>query len=62
MAAVYHVYRHDSYNGHLIASWRLELRITRAVTHIYAKEEAVVILQIQEHIIGLLPFLLLLLK
>lgn len=31
MAAVYRVYRHDSYNGHLIANCGLELRITRAV-------------------------------
>lgn len=57
MAAMYHVYRHDSYNGHLIANYGLELRITRAVTHIYAIERAVVILQTLEHIIGLLPFL-----
>lgn len=57
MAAVYHVYQHDSYNGHLIANCRLELQITRPVTPIYATEQTTVILQIQEHIIGLLAFL-----
>lgn len=33
MAAMYHVYRHDSYNGHFIANGGLEPATTRAVTH-----------------------------
>lgn len=54
MAAMYHVYRHDAYNGHLIANCGPELQITRAATHMYVIEQAIVIPQTQEHIIGLL--------
>lgn len=57
MAAMYHVYRHDSYNGPLIANCGLELQTTRAETHIYVIEQAIVNPQTQEHITGLLLLL-----
>lgn len=38
MAAMYHVYRHDSYNGHFIVNCELEPGTARAGTQIHETE------------------------